>query len=503
MKRLLLIVLDGFGLRDAKEANAVRLAKTPTLDRLYASYPWTTLEASGLAVGLPPEQMGNSEVGHLNIGAGRIVYQDLVRITRAIEDGSFFDNPALKAACDAARASGGRLQIMGLCSDGGVHSTMAHALALIELARRCGVEAVVHAFLDGRDTPPQSARPHLECLSREKACIATVSGRYYAMDRDQRWDRVELAWRAIVKGQGHAARDALAALEAAYQRGETDEFVRPTVVQPKGCLRDGDAVVFFNFRADRARQLTRALALETFDGFACPDRPRLSRTVCMTQYDRTLGLPVAFPPQSIFHGMGEVVSTAGLRQFRTAETEKYAHVTYFFNGGREEPFPGEDRTLVPSDRGVATYDERPEMAAAALSTRVCEKLREPHYAFLLVNFANPDMVGHTGKLGPTIRAIEFVDTCIGDIVKEAERARVTVLITADHGNCELMVNSASGQPHTAHTTGPVPLIVVDEALRNAHLQPGRLCDVAPTALAIMGLAQPAEMEGRSLLLDAT
>ena len=497
-----MVVLDGFGLRDAREANAIRLARTPTLDRLFARYPWSKLDASGLAVGLPAGQMGNSEVGHLNIGAGRVVYQDLVRITRAIESGEFFANAALVGACDAAKAAGGRLHVMGLCSDGGVHSTLAHGLAVIDFAKRRGVPAIAHAFLDGRDTPPRSAAPHLRALAAA-APVATVSGRYFAMDRDQRWDRVELAWRAIVHGEGGRAPDAAAALDAAYARGESDEFVRPMVIEAAGVdgrVRDGDAVVFTNFRADRARQMTRAFAQDDFDGFPREGgRPRLSAFVCMTEYDRTFGLPVAFPPQALRHTLGEVVAEAGLSQLRTAETEKYAHVTYFFNGGREAPLPGEERTLVASDRKVATYDEAPEMSAPGVTRVVVDALRGGAHAFVLANFANPDMVGHTGKLEPAIRAVECVDRCLGEIARAAAGVNVATLVTADHGNCELMVDPATGQPHTAHTLEPVPLIAVDEALVGARLRPGRLCDVAPTALDVMGLSVPHEMEGRSLL----
>jgi len=491
MKRVVLVVLDGFGVRAEREANAVRLARTPAFDALDRDWPHTTLEASGLAVGLPEGQMGNSEVGHLNLGAGGVVYQDLVRISREVESGAFFDNEVLVAACEAAKANGA-LHVMGLCSDGGVHSTLAHGLAAIELGRRRGVSRIfAHAFLDGRDTPPRSAQPHVAELARA-APVATVSGRYYAMDRDRRWERTDLAVRALRHGEGERASDPIEAVRAAYQRGESDEFVRPTVVVPEGSIRDGDAVVLFNFRADRARQITRRLALDE-------GHPALSRYVCMTRYDATFGLPVAYPPPPVRSTFGGIVAAHGLRQMRIAETEKYAHVTYFFNGGVEAPFPGEERLLIPSDREVATYDLRPEMSAIAVTDAVVGAIRAAQHSFVLVNFANPDMVGHTGKLDPTIRAVECVDACIARIVEAADAAGAAVLITADHGNCEQMADPKTGQPHTAHTTLPVPLWLVDGDRRSAALRPGRLCDVAPTLLAIMGIDKPAEMEGNSLL----
>jgi len=491
MKRVVLVVLDGFGVRAEREDNAIRLASTPTFDALDRDWPHTTLEASGLAVGLPAGQMGNSEVGHTNLGAGRVVYQDLVRISMDIERGTFFENAELLAACDAAR-NGGALHVMGLCSDGGVHSTLGHALAVVEMGRRRGVQRIfAHAFLDGRDTPPRSAERYVAELARATP-VATVSGRYYAMDRDRRWDRTDLAVRALRFGEGLFAADALAAVAQAYQRGESDEFVRPTVVVPEGCIHDGDAVVFTNFRADRARQLTRRLAVDD-------DRPNLSRFVCMTQYDAAFALPVAYAQEALRGILGEVIAKAGLRQLRTAETEKYAHVTYFFNGGVEPPFAGEERQLIPSNREVATYDQRPEMSAPAVTDVVVETIRRGEHAFVLVNYANPDMVGHTGLLGPAIRAVESVDACLSRIVETARAARVAVIITADHGNCEQMTDPKTGQPHTAHTTGPVPLWLVDDDRGDAGLAPGRLCDVAPTILQLLGIAKPDEMTGNSLL----
>jgi len=513
MRRAVLVVLDGFGERPEVEWNAVRSAKTPALDAIYREFPHTLVGASGLDVGLPADQMGNSEVGHLNMGAGRVVYQDLTRINVAIEDGSFYDNPAIVGALEAARAAGGALHLLGLTSPGGVHSSLEHAYAIVELARRRDFKRVYwHAFLDGRDVPPKSAQATLEEVSALLArtgvgAIASVCGRYYAMDRDSRWERVQQAWELLVHGEGRRAPDALAALRLAYQAGESDEFVKPIAVtsgvdgSPVATVRDGDAVVFWNFRSDRARQLTRALALDDFMGFERRGRPRLSRYVCMTQYDATFGLPIAFPPQSMESILGSVLANAGIKQFRTAETEKYAHVTFFFNGGVETPFPFEERLLVPSDRSVPTYDKQPAMSALPVTDVVVQKIEEGTHGFILVNYANPDMVGHTGVMNASVSAVETVDTCIGRIVAAARKAGVAVVITADHGNCETMWDPTTGQPHTAHTMNPVPFIVVDDTLRGRRLAAGgRLCDVAPTLLAIMGLPVPAEMTGKNLLL---
>jgi 2,3-bisphosphoglycerate-independent phosphoglycerate mutase len=510
VKRTLLVVLDGFGERADPEGNAIRLARTPVFDALYREYPHTVINTSGLAVGLPEGQMGNSEVGHMNMGSGRIVYQELTRINKSIRDGEFFENPALCGAIDKAKASGGALHLLGLTSPGGVHSSLEHAYAIVELAKRRGLTRVFwHAFLDGRDTPPKSAAGYLGDVGARlgqigAGHIATVVGRYWAMDRDNRWDRVEKAYRMLTRAEGELAPDPVAAVQARYAIGETDEFVKPIVLtgddgRPRATIGDGDAVVFFNFRADRAREITRALTADKFDGFARETRPKLAAYVCLTQYDASFGLPVAFPPQSLKMILGEDLANHGLAQFRTAETEKYAHVTFFFNGGREEPFPREERRLVPSPKEVATYDLKPQMSADDVAGGVCQAIDSEQYAFMLVNFANPDMVGHTGVLPAAISAVDTIDHCIGRILDCARRHDTAVVITADHGNCETMLDG-NGHPHTAHTTNPVPFIVADERQRGKPLQPnGRLCDVAPTVLALMGLPKPKEMEGHSLL----
>jgi len=511
VKPVLLVVLDGWGLRAQREANAIAIAGTPNMDALMREFPWTAIETSGLSVGLPEGQMGNSEVGHTNLGAGRIVYQDLVRINRAVEDGSFFQNDALLLACRSARAAGGALHLMGLLSDGGVHSHEEHLHACLELARREGVaKAFVHAFMDGRDTPPRSGLETMRVLERRLAekgygAVATVSGRYYAMDRDKRWDRVQLAWAAMVRGEGYRAQSGVQAVEASYAHDESDEFVKPTVIvdgdrRPVGPIRDGDAVVFFNFRADRAREITRALAEADFQDFERPVVPRLSAYVCMTQYDETFTWPVAFGPSSLDEIFPEIVSRAGLKQLRCAETEKYAHVTFFFNGGRETVYPGEDRILVPSPREVRTYDQKPEMSARQVTDRLVPAIESRAYGFILVNFANPDMVGHTGLLDAAVQAVKVVDECVGRLWQAARRAGMAMLVTADHGNCELMTDPETGQPHTAHTLNPVPFILADPDFKGAALRSkGVLADVAPTALQVMGLPQPKEMKGLGLL----
>jgi 2,3-bisphosphoglycerate-independent phosphoglycerate mutase len=509
MKPLLLVVLDGWGLRDAKEGNAIRIAGTPHMDAFASEFPLGSLDASGLAVGLPEGQMGNSEVGHTNIGAGRVIYQDFVRINRACESGTIYSNPVLKEAFSAARGQEGAVHFMGLVSPGGVHSSMGHLFSLLSMARRELVKRVyVHAFLDGRDTPPKSAGAYVEelaafCANGEVGEIATVSGRYYAMDRDKRWERVKLAYDALTRGQGFKARDAPAAVAAAYERGETDEFVKPTVIvaddeEPKGLIRDGDACIFFNFRPDRARQLTRALADPDFKEFDRGGVPKLSSYVCMTEYDKTFRLPVAFPPEQPTETFGEVLSGLAVRQFRIAETEKYAHVTFFFNGGREAPFPGEDRELIPSARDVATYDLKPEMRAREITAQLAKRIDSGEYGFMLVNYANPDMVGHTGKLDATVVAVQCVDECLGELWKHARAKGITMVVTADHGNCEMMIDPATAQPHTAHTLNPVPLYLNDPDLRGVKLDHGVLADVAPTCLRIMGVPIPKAMTGRVL-----
>ena len=511
-KPVLLVILDGWGLRPEREGNAIALAGTPNMDALTREFPNAALETSGLSVGLPEGQMGNSEVGHTNLGAGRIVYQDLVRINRAVEDGSFFKNDALLLACRRAKESGGALHLMGLLSDGGVHSHVEHLLALLELARREGVARVyIHAFMDGRDTPPKSGLGYmaeLEKRLREKGHgqVATVSGRYYAMDRDKRWDRVALAYAAIVRGDGYRAASGVEAMESSYAHGETDEFVKPTVIvssdgKPVGPVRDGDAILFFNFRADRAREITRAFTQPEFKDFDRVVVPRLSAYVCMTEYDKTFGLPVAYAPEALTEIFPEIVSHAGLKQLRCAETEKYAHVTFFFNGGRETVFPGEDRILVPSPRDVKTYDQKPEMSAPEVCEKLVQAIGTGQYGFVLVNFANPDMVGHTGVLDAAVKAVKVVDQCIGRLWQAAKAQRMAMLVTADHGNCEMMIDPQTGGPHTAHTLGPVPFILADPDFRGAKLRPkGVLADVAPTALQVMGLPQPKEMKGLGLVI---
>ncbi len=507
-KPLILMILDGWGVRDNPRDNAIARAKTPVMDRLSAEYPSTELDASGMAVGLPEGQMGNSEVGHLNIGAGRVVYQDLTRISKAIVDGSFFSNPVLLQCMEKTRAAGGRLHLAGLLSDGGVHSHNTHLYALLKLARKAGLNDVfVHCFLDGRDTPPQSASGYLSALEAEMAQIGTgriasIMGRYYAMDRDNRWERVEKAYGAMVLGEGNNFQSARAAIESSYGAGVGDEFVVPSVMVsgdcPVGTVRNGDGFVFFNFRSDRAREITRAFTQGDFGGFERRTCPKLSSYVCMTAYDETFDLPVAFGPEELRNLLGGVVASAGLRQLRIAETEKYAHVTFFFNGGSEVPFPGEDRVLVPSPKDVATYDLKPEMSAYQVAELLLGKIDEDIYDLVIVNFANADMVGHTGELDAATRAIEAVDTCVGRVVDKALSRGGAVLVTADHGNAEMMMDE-SGMPHTAHTCNPVPFILVDEARRNVRLRAGILADIAPTVLQLFGISQPGDMTGKSLL----
>ncbi|GAB4297498.1 MAG: 2,3-bisphosphoglycerate-independent phosphoglycerate mutase [Desulfuromonadia bacterium] len=507
-----LMILDGWGINPNRENNAVLLADTPNLDRLLATCPHTSIMTSGLAVGLPEGQMGNSEVGHLNLGAGRVVYQDLTRITKAIDDGDFFTNPVLLDCIARVKKGGGALHLTGLLSDGGVHSHNTHLYALVELARRQGVERLyIHPILDGRDTPPQSGAGYLRELEEKLASIghgriATVSGRYYTMDRDNRWERVEKGYRAMVEGVGDHFPSPQDAIAASYAAGVTDEFMVPVVIvengSPVGPIREGDGVIFFNFRADRAREITRALAFDDFSGFPRPCHPRLASFVCMTEYDATFGLPIAFGPEELTNILGGVVASRGLRQLRIAETEKYAHVTFFFNGGVEEPFPGEERVLIPSPKDVATYDQKPEMSAFAVTDELIRRIESDYYDVVIVNYANCDMVGHTGVLEAAIRAVEAVDRCVGRVV-EAVRARGgRLLITADHGNAEQMADER-GEPFTAHTTNPVHLILVDDERHGAVLlEGGKLCDVSPTMLHLMGIPQPPEMTGRSLLAGA-
>ncbi len=502
--RLVLLVCDGWGWAPPSEGNAISRARKPVFDRWLARNPWTLLEASGESVGLPAGLMGNSEVGHLTLGAGRMVPQDLLRIDLAIRDGSFFQNEALLAATRRARMDGVTLHLLGLVSDGGVHSHERHLLALLELAGRERVPRVaLHVFTDGRDTPPRSALTYLArlepALRSSGARIATLSGRYYAMDRDGRWDRVARAYEALASGRGLRASDAREAVEAAYARGEDDEFIQPTVIgvgaEPPN-IRDGDAAIFFNFRADRARQLTRALTDPEFTEFPRGAAARLF-LACFAEYKKEFGLPVAFPPLALEGILADAWAEHGVANLRLAETEKYAHVTYFFNGGVESPYPGEERLLVPSWKG-ATYDLHPEMSARAITDALCEALLRPDLPAIVVNYANADMVGHTGKLEPTIAAIETLDECFGRVETAAREAGAVLLLTADHGNAEKMIDPETGQPHTAHTTNPVPFVLVGGESPSLH-RSGTLADVAPTMLRLQGLTPPKPMTGRSLI----
>jgi 2,3-bisphosphoglycerate-independent phosphoglycerate mutase len=499
------VILDGYGERAERADNAVAVAKKPALDDLYAHFPHGLISTSGKDVGLPEGQMGNSEVGHLNFGAGRIAQMDISRIDVEVAEGTLGSNEVLVRTVAKAKAAGGRLHLMGLCSDGGVHSTLTHVYALVELAHAQGVHVVVHAFLDGRDVPPGSAPKYLAELEKRLAgrgSIGVVSGRYWAMDRDNRWERVERAYKAIVRADAPRAATALAGVEASYANKKTDEFVEPFVVEGYNGIDPGkDAALHFNFRPDRARELTRALAIEPFDGFARGGpAPFAGRYTCMTTYDNSFGLPIAFPKPTYDDIFPEVIARAGLTQFRCAETEKYAHVTYFFNGGREEAFPGEERLMVPSPKDVATYDEKPQMSALAVGDAVVRAIESGKFDFVLVNFANPDMLGHTGMMNAAVTGVETVDTALGKVVAAARAKGGAVIITADHGNCELMKDPVTGQPHTAHTTNPVPLLYVNDADARAHiLAGGRICDVAPTMLELLGLAKPEAMTGHSLL----
>jgi 2,3-bisphosphoglycerate-independent phosphoglycerate mutase len=501
-----LVILDGFGERAEATDNAVRLATTPALDALYANYPHSLIGTSGPDVGLPVGQMGNSEVGHLNFGAGRIALMDIARIDVAVADHTLGTNPAIRGAIDAAKSRGGRLHLLGLVSDGGVHSSLEHLFALIEEAASARVPVVVHAFLDGRDTPPESGAGYMRLLVEKikgKGKIGVVCGRYWAMDRDKRWDRVERAYRAIVQADAPRVTDALEAIRASYANGKTDEFVEPVVIDDYAGVANGkDAAIFFNFRPDRAREITEALTAPSFGGF---ERPAVGATpfanyVCMTTYDKTFPLPVAFVKATYPDIFPEVLARHHKTQFRCAETEKYAHVTYFFNGGREEPFAGEDRQLIPSPREVKTYDEKPEMSEPKVADAAASAIRSGKYDFVLVNFANPDMVGHTGKLEPAIQAVQAVDHGIDAIVTAARAVGGAVIITADHGNCELMRDPTTGGPHTAHTVNPVPFLYVNDNDKSAKIRSGgRICDVAPTMLKLMGLPQPSAMSGVPLL----
>ncbi len=511
---VMLIILDGWGVGKPTPTNAVFMAKTPNLDSWASQYPATTLLAHDGAVGLPEGQMGNSEVGHLNIGAGRVVYQDYTSINRAIITGELAKNETLGRVIDQTREQGATLHLLGLISDGGVHSHINHLYALLRIAAERGLRRIaIHAFMDGRDTPPQSGKGNMTALQRELAKIgagqvATVTGRYYAMDRDHRWERVARAWAALVDGQGETARDPVAAIAQAYARGENDEFISQLVMvdgdgQPLARVADGDGVIFFNFRADRARQLTHAFTDPEFTGFSTGVRPRLANFVNCTRYEKGMELPALFPPQTLTRILGEEVSSHGLHQLRIAETEKYAHVTYFFNGGREEPYPLEDRALINSPREVATYDLKPQMSATEVTDELLRRLEAKGYSLVVLNYANADMVGHSGKLAAAITACETVDQCLGRIVPRFQELGGVVLICADHGNAEVMYDELTHGPHTAHTVNPVPFLLIDDRHLGRVLRTdGALKDIAPTVLALMGLATPAEMEGFCLLQGA-
>jgi 2,3-bisphosphoglycerate-independent phosphoglycerate mutase len=508
IKPVVLMILDGWGMRDACQDNAITLAHPENFYRLQNEYPSTSLCCSGRDVGLPGGQMGNSEVGHLNIGSGRIVFQEITRISNAIEDGSFFNNPELNAAINYALKNQGALHLMGLLSDGGVHSHMEHLYALLELCRQKGIDKVyVHAFLDGRDVNPKSAGEFVNVLEKKmeemgRGEIASLAGRYYPMDRDKHWDRIEKAYRALVLGEGVKAPNAYAAIENSYQARVTDEFVEPVVIidetgEPVGKIKDGDGVIFFNFRADRARQITRAFVDPDLETFERPIKPNVYY-VCMTQYDATIDAPVAFLPQNLDQTLGEVLADRGLRQLRIAETEKYAHVTFFFNGGVEEPNPGEERILIPSP-DVPTYNLKPEMSAWEVTSRVLEEIKRDYYDVIIMNYANPDMVGHTGVLDAAVKAVKTVDECLSRVVNMVLDKGGCVLITADHGNCEMMV-SPDGSPFTAHTTDEVPFILVGNQFRNQTLRNKcSLRDIAPTILALLDIPVPEEMTGENLL----
>ena len=508
-KPTVLMILDGYGLSEKTKGNAVAEASTPVMDKLMAEYPFVRGNASGMAVGLPEGQMGNSEVGHLNMGAGRIVYQDLTKITKSIQDGDFFENEALLAACENVKKNDSALHLYGLVSDGGVHSHNTHIYGLLELAKRQGISKVyVHCFLDGRDTPPESGKEYVQELSDKMkeigvGEIASVMGRYYAMDRDNRWDRVELAYNALVKGEGNTCEDAVEAVQKSYDDGKTDEFVVPAVItkdgKPVATIKDNDSIIFFNFRPDRAREITRAFCADEFDGFDRGERIHTTY-VCFTEYDVTIpNKLVAFHKTEITNTFGEFLAANHMTQARIAETEKYAHVTFFFNGGVEEPNPGEDRILVKSPK-VATYDLKPEMSAYEVCDKLVEAIRSQKYDVIIINFANPDMVGHTGVEAAAIKAIEAVDECVGKAVDAIKEVDGQMFICADHGNAEQLIDETTGEPFTAHTTNQVPFIIVNADPAYGLREGGCLADIAPTLIEMMGMKQPKEMTGTSLLV---
>jgi len=510
---ILLAILDGWGAGPLTDSNAIHVAKTPNMDRWQNNFPSTTLLSHNGAVGLPEGQMGNSEVGHLNIGAGRIVYQDFTRINHAIETGDFIENEILKNTFAKALKNNSGLHLMGLVSDGGVHSHINHLLTLLKMAASYGLTKVyIHAFMDGRDTPPSSGLEYISRLQDELDSIGTgrlasISGRFYAMDRDKRWNRVQVAWQALVDGQGVEASNPVQAMQDAYDRGETDEFIRPIVLldensEPVATVKDNDSVIMFNFRADRVRELTHVFTDENWQEFDLNSRPNLAEYVTFTQYDKKFTLPVAFPPVSMDHILAEEISSHGLKQLRIAETEKYAHVTYFFNGGREEPFPLEERDLIPSPKEVATYDQKPEMSAYLVTEKLLERLDNEPYSLTVLNFANGDMVGHSGIMEAAVKACEAVDICLEKIVSKFTAKGGIVLITADHGNAETMCEPGTDCPITAHSSNPVPFILLSEKYKGCTLRKdGSLRDIAPTILSLQGLPIPQEMTGKSLIAD--
>ncbi len=512
---VVLIILDGWGINPKKEGNAIALAKPPVYNSLLTKYPHTVLDASGETVGLPDGQMGNSEVGHLNIGAGRVVYQDLTRIDLSIKISDFYLNNAFLDAIKKAKEKGSALHLLGLVSDGGVHSHIHHLFALLKMAKDEGLKNVfIHAFLDGRDTPPKSGIKYLQTLEKRLkeigiGKIATISGRYYAMDRDKRWDRVEKAYNAMVIGEGEKNSSSVKAIEDSYEKGVTDEFILPTVIvdekdKPAALIQDNDSVIFFNFRADRAREITTALSAKDFSEFHRKEKPELSSFVTMTVYNEEFNLPAAFPPVRLTNILGEVISKAGLKQLRISETEKYAHVTYFFNGGDEKAFEGEDRMLIPSPRDIPTYDKKPEMSAYEVTDEVIKQINSKKYAFIVLNYANADMVGHTGVLDAAIKAVETVDECLGKVLKAVEENNGVAIITSDHGDADQMIDYETGQPHTAHTMNPVPFIVINNVgVQNFEplqlREKGIFADIAPTILELMDISKPVDMTGVSLI----
>jgi 2,3-bisphosphoglycerate-independent phosphoglycerate mutase len=501
-KPLVLIIMDGWGIREDSDANAVKLAKDQTVNALAKKYPSTSLECSGEAVGLPHGQMGNSEVGHLNIGAGRVVYQELTRITKSIKDGDFFTNPELLKAIANCKKNNSNLHVMGLVSDGGVHSDNQHLYAFLDLAKKNGLKNIyINCFMDGRDTPPSSGKSYIEQLQakiKEKGIgtIATIMGRYYAMDRDNRWERVQQAYDAMTQGLGVTETDPVAAMQKAYDRKETDEFIKPIIIKGTPSVSENDSLIFFNFRGDRAREITRCFVDTDLKGFVRNKHPKV-HFVCLTQYDVTINAPVAYPPQELKNILSEVLSKNGIKQLRIAETEKYAHVTFFFNGGVEKPYPNEFRELIPSPK-VATYDLKPEMSAIEVTDKVLQELSSDKYDVVIMNFANCDMVGHTGMLDATIKAVDTVNKCVGMITDKVKSEGGVTIITADHGNAEQKYDPITKGPHTAHTCNKVPFIIVSDHKYQIRGD-GMLADIAPTILKLLGIEQPVEMTGRSLI----